>query len=102
MGGGRPATPLEDVEPAAHAEREGQRGERPDAASEQRPLVGQVGPGAVVEDVGRRDRCVVVDDVDAPSGDRLQMRVVCDRGGNGRAQHLEGGGLVAAQPRREP
>ena len=64
--------------------------------------VGQIGPGAVVEDLGRGERRVVVDDVDSASGDRLQMRVVRDRGGHGGAQHLEGGDVLAAQPRCEP
>ncbi len=48
--GGRPEPSLEYLEPAAEAERQGQRRERAHPAREQRPFLGEFAPSSIVED----------------------------------------------------
>ncbi len=88
---------MENFEPAAQTQRERERRERKDPTSEQRPLIGEIAPGAIIEKVRRGQDGVEVHNVNVASGDRLEMRLVARRVRHGLAECLVRGAALPAQ-----
>ena len=85
--GGRSETTLKDFEPASQAQRERQWGERADSTRELLPLMCEIAPGPLVEDVRCGQNGVEIRDMDAATGDGLELFVILRGVGHGRAQH---------------
>ena len=92
-----PKRPWRTVEPAAQAQRERERRERTDPSGEQRPAIGEIAPGMIIEDVCRGQDRVEVHDMDMAPGDCLEMGLVACRVGDGRAECLVRGAALLAQ-----